>query len=155
MSDATGVVFRRYVQYAVDRVLSVVGPVVVVVIALFFMALTEPGSGGRRAVAYTTAVLFVASMLAGNWFIEVWVPSRWLGGTPGMRWLGLRVLTDRGGDPSMRTYLIRWLMMIVDGYVFGLVGALAIAFSPQHQRFGDMVARTVVVRRDAGGEPRS
>jgi uncharacterized RDD family membrane protein YckC len=49
--------------------------------------------------------------------------------------------------PSLRSYMIRWLMAVVDGYFFGLVGALAIAFTPRHQRFGDMVARTVVVRR--------
>lgn len=129
-----------------------VGPFVILLIAAFLVRLTEPG-GVRKAVAYGAGGLVVAAMLAGNWFIEVWVPVRWLGGTPGMRWLGLRVLTEQGGRPALRAYMIRWLMMIVDGYVFGLVGALAIAFSPRHQRLGDMVARTVVVRRGAGGAP--
>jgi uncharacterized RDD family membrane protein YckC len=44
-------------------------------------------------------------------------------------------------------YCVDWLLMVVDGYCFGLVGALTIALSPRHQRFGDMAARTVVVRR--------
>jgi uncharacterized RDD family membrane protein YckC len=98
-------------------------------------------------MAYSVAGLVLALLIVGNWFMEVWVPHRWLGGTPGMRWLGLRVVTEHGETPALRAYTIRWLMMIVDGYLFGLVGALAIAFSPRHQRFGDMVARTLVVRR--------
>lgn len=146
MSDPMGVVFRRYAQFVIDRLLTLLVPVLVQLASLLFASHSDR-PGGRMALAYTTAGLFVATMVAGNWFVEVWVPSRWLGGTPGMRLLGLRVLTERGENPSLPRYMVRWLLMVVDGWLFGLVGALAIAFSPRHQRFGDMVARTVVVRR--------
>jgi uncharacterized RDD family membrane protein YckC len=146
VSDPAGVVLRRYAQFAIDRLLVGV-PAFVILFVAVILAVHMPKGDGRVAMAYTSAALFLLLLVAGNWFIEVWVPHRWLGGTPGMRWLGLRVVTEKGETPVFRTYMIRWLMVVVDGYLFGLVGALAIAFSPRHQRFGDMVARTLVVRR--------
>ena len=145
MARVSGVILRRYVQFGVDRLIATVPALVVLVLGLHF-ALREPHAGGRVEV---TLALFILVLLAGNWFIEVWVPHRWLGGTPGMRCLGLRVVTEHGETPELRRYMIRWLMVVVDGYFFGLVGALAIAFSSRNQRFGDMVARTLVVRRGA------
>ncbi|WP_329250234.1 RDD family protein [Actinoallomurus sp. NBC_01490] len=146
MSDPAGVILRRYAQFVLDRLVTTVPAVVVLVLGLRW-TLHLPRGDDRMTPAYLTMAGFLLVILAGNWFIEVWVPHRWLGGTPGMRCLGLRVVTERGETPGLRAHLIRWAMVIVDGYFFGLVGALAIAFSPRHQRFGDMVARTLVVRR--------
>ena len=146
MARVSGVIFRRYVQFGVDRLIVTVPALLVLVLGLRFVSHLAHGDR-RAALSYVTMALFILVLLAGNWFIEVWVPHRWLGGTPGMRCLGLRVVTERGESPDLRRYMIRWLMAVVDGYFFGLVGALAIAFSPRHQRLGDMVARTLVVRR--------
>jgi uncharacterized RDD family membrane protein YckC len=146
VSEPVGVILRRYAQSAIDRLLLVVALLILLVLSLIVVA-SVPRGTGRTVMAYSVAGLVLALLIVGNWFMEVWVPHRWLGGTPGMRWLGLRVVTEHGETPALRAYTIRWLMMIVDGYLFGLVGALAIAFSPRHQRFGDMVARTLVVRR--------
>lgn len=147
MARVSGVIVRRYVQFGVDRLIATTPALVVLLVGLHF-ALRTPRGDGRTVLVDATLVLFILLLLGGNWFIEVWVPHRWLGGTPGMRCLGLRVVTEHGETPELRRYMIRWLMVIVDGYLFGLVGALAIAFSPRHQRLGDMVARTLVVRRD-------
>jgi uncharacterized RDD family membrane protein YckC len=146
VSEPVGVILRRYAQWVIDRLLLVVALLVLLVLSLIVVASVPQGTG-RTVMAYVVGGLVLVLLVAGNWFIEVWVPHRWLGGTLGMRWLGLRVVTEHGETPALRAYTIRWLMMIVDGYLFGLVGALAIAFSPRHQRFGDMVARTLVVRR--------
>ncbi|WP_290116938.1 RDD family protein [Actinomadura sp. DC4] len=142
----SGLIIRRYVQFGVDRLIASVPAFLVLVLGLHFV-LRMPHGGGRLPLTYVTLTVFILVLIADNWFIEVWVPYRWLGGTPGMRCLGLRVITEHGEDPPLRTYTIRWLMVVVDGYFFGLVGALAIAFSARNQRFGDMVARTLVVRR--------
>jgi uncharacterized RDD family membrane protein YckC len=139
MAPVSGVILRRYVQFGVDRLIATVPALLVLLTGLHF--------SGPGALMYAVLVLFVLVLLAANWFVEVWVPHRWLGGTPGMRCLGLQVVTEHGDTPELRRYMIRWLMVIVDGYFFGLVGALAIAFSARNQRFGDMVARTLVVRR--------
>jgi uncharacterized RDD family membrane protein YckC len=146
VSEPAGVILRRYAQFLVDRLLVTVPALIVLLTGLHFVLRMHRGDG-RTALVYVMLGLFILVLVGGNWFIEVWVPHRWLGSTPGMRWLGLRVVTEHGERPSLRSYMIRWLMAVVDGYFFGLVGALAIAFAPRHQRFGDMVARTVVVRR--------
>jgi uncharacterized RDD family membrane protein YckC len=146
VSEPVGVILRRYAQFAIDRLLVAVPLLVLLLLSLIVVA-SVPRGTGRTVMAYGAGGLFVVLLVAGNWFIEVWIPHRWLGGTPGMRWLGLRVVTEHGETPALRTYTIRWLMAIVDGYLFGLVGALAIAFTPRHQRFGDLVAHTLVVRR--------
>jgi uncharacterized RDD family membrane protein YckC len=146
VSEPVGVILRRYAQFAIDRLLLGVPFLVLMLLSVIVVA-SMPRGTGRTVMVYVVGGLVLALLIAGNWFIEVWVPHRWLGGTPGMRWLGLRVVTEHGETPALRAYTIRWLMMIVDGYLFGLVGALAIAFTPRHQRFGDLVARTLVVRR--------
>ncbi|WP_185792271.1 RDD family protein [Actinoallomurus bryophytorum] len=146
MSQPTGVILRRYAHCVIDRLLLVVALLIFLVLSLIVVALVPRGTG-RTVTAYGIAGLVLALLIAGSWAMEVWIPHRWLGGTPGMRWVGLRVVTEHGETPALRAYMIRWLMMVVDGYLFGLVGALAIAFTPRHQRFGDMVARTLVVRR--------
>ena len=146
VSEPVGVVLRRYAQFAIDRLLFAVPFLVLLLLSVIVLAHVPRGTG-RTVMAYVVGGLALALLIAGNWFVEVWVPHRWLGGTPGMRWLGLRVVTEHGETPALRAYTIRWLMMVVDGYLFGLVGALAIAFTPRHQRFGDLVARTLVVRR--------
>jgi uncharacterized RDD family membrane protein YckC len=146
MARVSGVVLRRYAQFVVDRLIVSVPAFAVLLVGLHFVLRMSRGEG-RLWLVYAMLAVFILALLGGNWFIEVWVPHRWLGGTPGMRWLGLRVVTEHGEAPPLRSYLLRWLMVIVDGYFFGVVGALAIAFSAKHQRFGDMVARTLVVRR--------
>ncbi len=136
-------VLRRYAQFAVDRLLVTVPAVV---LAVAFLLLTRHHAD-RRVVAYGTFGICLVAVLAGNWLVEVWVPYRRFQGTPGMRWLGLKVVALDGGRPGFRAFTIRWLMVVVDGYFFGAVGALVIACTRRHQRVGDLVAGTLVVRR--------
>ncbi|KOV83332.1 hypothetical protein ADL03_20835 [Nocardia sp. NRRL S-836] len=91
-------------------------------------------------------VAVVTVSLLGPLWVEIWYPHRHGGATPAMRWLGLRITTLAGGAPSLRDYFVRWLLMTVDGLLLGLVGAVLIAVTPRHQRLGDMVTGTVVVR---------
>lgn len=147
MTRVSGVILRRYAQFVVDRLLAALPAVAALLLGLHF-ALRMPRGGGRIALVYGTLAAFVLVMVAANWAVEVWVPHRRLGGTPGMHLLGLRVITEHGDVPAQRSYAVRWLMLVVDGYFFGLVGAPAIAFSARNQRFGDMVARTLVIRRE-------
>lgn len=70
------------------------------------------------------------------------------GGTPGKMLIGLRVIdADSGASIDWSKSIIRNLLRIVDAlpslYLVGFLFALS---SPQAQRLGDRVARTVVVR---------
>jgi uncharacterized RDD family membrane protein YckC len=141
----TGVVLRRYVQYVVD--LSLLTVVVVVLIAGgLFLAVMTLGWGWPTWVLYVPVVLAGLAGLGGHLWNTVWLPYKHGGATVAMRWLGLRIVKLDGGSPRLRDYLVRWLLDVVDGVCFGLVGAVLIAVTPRHQRFGDIVAGTVVVR---------
>jgi len=69
------------------------------------------------------------------------------GATLGKRILGLRVVKIDGSPIGWSESIIRNLLRIIDGLFAYLVGAILIWTSPQRQRLGDRVAKTVVVRR--------
>jgi uncharacterized RDD family membrane protein YckC len=70
---------------------------------------------------------------------------------------GIRTIReDNGQVPGIGKATVRWLLWIVDAapylipYIVGLVTALA---TKKNQRVGDLVAKTLVVRKDAVGQP--
>ncbi len=141
----TAVVGRRCVQFVLDRLLIIVTAVAVGGVCFRLLAPT----GNRRAfLAFTyvvVATLFVL-VIPAMWFFDAWWPYRHAGQTPAMRWLGLRVVTTTGAAPPLRAYLIRTLLLLVDGFGWGVPGLILMIVSPGHQRLGDMLAGTVVVR---------
>jgi uncharacterized RDD family membrane protein YckC len=72
--------------------------------------------------------------------------GRW-GLTPGKWLVGIRVLGTDLAPCGLGRGILRNMLCVVDG-VFGYaVGILAVAFTRDWQRLGDIVARTVVVER--------
>jgi uncharacterized RDD family membrane protein YckC len=140
------IVPRRCAQWLLDRLIVGVPAFVLLVVLMFALA-------GHRALWFLPPALFLAGLLVGNLAVDVWVPYRTGGRTPGMRLLGLRIVTEWGGTPRLGAYALRWLLQPVDGFFFGLTGLLVMIFSPRHQRVGDLVARTLVVRVTAGAPP--
>jgi uncharacterized RDD family membrane protein YckC len=70
------------------------------------------------------------------------------GGTLGKLALGLRILKLDGTSISIHQSITRNLLRIVDG----LCGAVLIWTSPLCQRYGDRVARTIVVQIQDGSQ---
>jgi uncharacterized RDD family membrane protein YckC len=69
------------------------------------------------------------------------------GQTPGKRLLGIRVVMKDGSVPTLGAYLLRWLLMPVDFYLFQfIVGVLSILLTQNRQRVGDLAAGTVVIK---------
>jgi uncharacterized RDD family membrane protein YckC len=69
------------------------------------------------------------------------------GQTPGKRLLGIRVVMKDGSVPVLGAYLLRWLLMLVDFYLFQfIVGVLSVLLTKNHQRVGDLAAGTVVIK---------
>jgi uncharacterized RDD family membrane protein YckC len=77
------------------------------------------------------------------------------GKTPGKLLLGLRVVTVEGGPVRFRHAAIRAAFWLVDFFLtLGLAAVMATLLSRRHQRLGDMVAGTLVLReRTATGPP--
>ena len=94
----------------------------------------------------------VTLALGAAWALYYYFASEWGadGQTLGKRLMGLRVVRDDGGKPSIREIALRTVLRLVDGLGFYLVGlATMIASGERRQRIGDLVARTVVTAADA------
>ena len=79
------------------------------------------------------------------------------GRSPGKAAMGLRVVTVEGAPERFRHAAIRAALGLVDFVLTsGVAAVLATLLSKRHQRLGDMVAGTVVLReRSASGPPRA
>jgi uncharacterized RDD family membrane protein YckC len=78
------------------------------------------------------------------------------GWTPGKLVAGIRVMREDGRRPGFVKALLRWLLWLVDGFPYcipGLTGFIVALTTPGHRRVGDIVAKTVVVKRSAAGTP--
>jgi uncharacterized RDD family membrane protein YckC len=69
------------------------------------------------------------------------------GQSVGKKVMGIKVISLNGNPASFGQYLIRWLFRLVDLWIGSFVLAIIlIAVSEKHQRVGDIVAGTTVVR---------
>ena len=68
------------------------------------------------------------------------------GRTVGKMLLKIRVVRVDGSPVHWSNYLVRWMLRLVDIWVFvGSIGLLSILFSERRQRVGDAAAGTVVI----------
>jgi uncharacterized RDD family membrane protein YckC len=101
----------------------------------------------KADVGYTinlTALLVPAAI----WFIYFVVIEKLYSGTPGHRWLGLKVVSLSGETPGFSQVLKRRLCDPVDFWCcFGVIGMLLSRYTSHNQRLGDLWAETIVVKR--------
>jgi len=72
----------------------------------------------------------------------------YLGQTVGKMLLGIKVVREDNGEvPGLGGATIRTLLRIVDGISSYLVAFITVLISSKNQRFGDMAAHTLVVRK--------
>lgn len=68
----------------------------------------------------------------------------------GKRVLNIKVVSLDGNRPTLGQYLIRWLFRLVDFTLSqSFCAVICVAVSRKHQRLGDMVAGTAVVKTNA------
>jgi uncharacterized RDD family membrane protein YckC len=110
-------------------------------------------SSGLEWIAVVLVFVFLFLVLFGY---PIACETLWNGKTPGKAAMGLRVVTEEGGPIRFRHAAIRGILTIVDVWglfiLWGVPGLLTIILSRKNQRFGDMLAGTIVLReRGAGG----
>jgi uncharacterized RDD family membrane protein YckC len=153
VKDRLGLAGRRVVQAVLDWALAVgMGFLAALLAGLVVIPLLQWGLVPPKVILWAPAITFIVVAYAGDVLIQIWVPLRRGGVTPGMLVMGLRIETLRGGRPKGRAYLIRWVLLTVDGLLLGLVAVVSMAMTRRRQRIGDLVARTLVVR--AGNDVR-
>ncbi|GAB3206626.1 RDD family protein [Marinactinospora thermotolerans] len=139
--SSTAVVGRRLAQAVLDVFLSSVLPVLVLSLYLAVPRTSPPGGTGSSVLP---ALLVLAlGCLAHAWYWVIRPHGVGRGQTTGMRLLGIRPVSADGGPVSAARLTVRWLLLPVDLLVVGLVVML---LSPRHQRLGDLLAGTFVVR---------
>ncbi len=99
----------------------------------------------------TPGGLLLAVLLVGLFLVQfaydVLFETLAAGRTPGKRWMGLRVVKATGGPVGFVSSALRNLLRIVDALPgFYLVGIVAVLFTKNNQRLGDLAAGTIVVR---------
>lgn len=138
--NETNVVGRRVIQYIIDYILVGIIPGIA-------YWLLDRGHGVLHGFGWAIATLIALVVYLWYWVIR---PNNSNGQTFGMQLLGLRIISKDGGPASMVQYFVRAVLLIVDTFVFGLVGLVAMMASRYHQRVGDHMARTLVVNASRG-----
>jgi uncharacterized RDD family membrane protein YckC len=134
----------RFVAVLVDHLIWGAGLIVLVLLSLVIL----PGIHmlGGLSPAWWLGFFFLAVFLI-QWGYFALFEAFWNGRTPGKRVAKIRVIHRSGRAISFMEALARNLVRIID-YLpsFYAVGVIAIFVSRQHQRLGDLVAGTLVVR---------
>jgi uncharacterized RDD family membrane protein YckC len=82
------------------------------------------------------------------WFVYFPVIESIHGQTLGKFLLKLKVVTKSGNSISLWQAIKRHLVDILDFFFFGIVAFKAIKNTPDHQRLGDLWAKTIVIGGD-------
>jgi uncharacterized RDD family membrane protein YckC len=131
----TAGVFRRAIAVVIDGIL--------LMILGWLIAL---GGGTAESTGFhvegAPAALFF--LIAMAYYV---VMEKTQGATLGKKAMGLKVVrADGSGDIDWPAAIIRNVMRIIDGFAFYLVAAITVWISKNRQRFGDMAAKTLVVK---------
>lgn len=121
-----------------------------IVVLLVSLGLVAEGAGaGLPAwVGVTLTLLLVFAVL---WGYPVALETLWRGQTLGKAAMGLRVVTREGAPVRFRHAAIRAALGLVDFYLaLGGVAVVSALVTREHQRLGDLVAGTLVLRERTG-----
>lgn len=148
VQDPTDVVGQRFAQGVVDYLLVLV-PFLILYVASIVASIAAYSADSSGAVGGLVSLVGTIAWLllpAGMWFVHAWWPHKHNGQTLAMKWLKLRIVDENGGVPTLGALSLRTVLYVADGFCFGLVGLMVMSANPRHQRLGDQVAKTLVIR---------
>jgi len=136
----------RAVALSVDLMLQSV--VVVVLLLGLGLVLEGAGAGLPDWIGVTVTLLLVFAVF---WGYPVAFETLWRGRTLGKAAMGLRVVTREGAPVRFRHAAIRAALGLVDFLVsLGGIAVVSALLTREHQRLGDLVAGTLVLRERTG-----
>ncbi len=72
--------------------------------------------------------------------------ERAFGQTLGKRIMRIKIVSlARDGELTLNQVILRFLLPVLDSFLFGVVGYISIKTSARKQRIGDKLAKTIVV----------
>ena len=134
----TAGVASRVLAGLIDTLVKL-GIVWVVLMVVGIAGLTDDSS------AATVVAILIAAILLGYPVVS---ETLMRGRTVGKRALGLRAVTVEGAPVRLRHATLRMMGGLVDQLLppFGITGALFVLATKRHQRVGDLLAGTIVVK---------
>lgn len=126
----------------VARLIDLAGFAVLYFIVLILMIASFRNSG-------TLGVVLIIIFLVIFVFYDLVCELTMDGQTFGKKIMKIKVISLDGGQPTFGQYLMRWIFRVIDfGFIFGwgLVALVCVAVSKNHQRIGDMLAKTTLIK---------
>jgi uncharacterized RDD family membrane protein YckC len=103
-------------------------------------------SFNSKIVIIIAVAVYAALYVFYDLACEIWMNGQ----SVGKRVMKIKVISLDGARPKFSQYLLRWLFRIVDFTLSsGLCGLISVAVSDKHQRVGDMVAGTSLIKTQA------
>jgi uncharacterized RDD family membrane protein YckC len=145
VSGATGT--EANVHVTGRRVLATLADGIVLGLAFALMSMlfgSSSAQGGQVSGSLEGFSALVYFVLVFAYYILM---EGYLGQTVGKMLLGIKVVREDNGEvPGVGGAAIRTVLRLIDGLFFYLVAFISVLASGKNQRFGDMVAHTLVVR---------
>jgi len=128
----------RIIAALVD--LSIQALILVLLNAILALVFFGDGSTYNTAAAVVVFAVLFGYPIGFEWALR--------GRTPGKMALGLRAVTVDGAPIRLREATLRAMGGIADKLLppGGITGALFVTLTPRHQRIGDLIAGTIVIR---------
>ncbi len=111
-----------------------------IILLLWSIFIPSTGYFYQSAVFYLVLLpVFLFYSLASEVFMN--------GQSLGKKIFGIKVVKLNGEEASLNDYIIRWTFRMVDIYFsFGTLASLLIGSSSKHQRLGDILANTAIIK---------
>jgi len=125
------------------RLIDLAGFLILYIVALILMIIASISRSETGAMILI--VMFFVIFLFYDLICEIFMDGQ----TFGKKIMKIKVISLDGGQPTFGQYLMRWIFRIIDfGFIFGwgLVALICVAVSKNHQRIGDMLAKTTLIK---------
>lgn len=125
------------------RLIDLGGFTVLYIVVLILMIATQISNSGNLGIVLIV-IFFVIFV-----FYDLVCEMAMDGQTFGKRIMKIKVISLDGGQPTFGQYLMRWIFRIIDfGIIFGwgVIALICVAVSKNHQRVGDMLAKTTLIK---------
>ncbi|SDH31202.1 Uncharacterized membrane protein YckC, RDD family [Pedobacter terrae] len=125
------------------RCIDLAGFIMLAVITMVVMGAAQMAMSGSAAMV----ILFI--FLAIFIFYDLVCEITMDGQTFGKKVLKIKVISIDGTQPTFGQYIFRWLFRMIDfGFPFGwgVVALVSVAITKNHQRLGDLLAKTTLIK---------
>lgn len=145
IQTAQNVAIRQNLAPLADRVVAYFLDLLILgiyyIVALFILIWAFEGNSDIETIYIFVTVIGIP-LLTYHLLWETFDNGR----TPGKRAMKLRVVKEDGSRAGFSSYLLRWILRLVDiSFTSGGVALFLVGFTEKRQRLGDKAARTVVI----------